>query len=275
MRLFADRGFAVDNTVLFLLSICFVPLFFFASLYAQIALGETASNAGLFLLVFFAGFTAGAQLGGRILDRRGARPTVVAGCALAALGFYLWAQRLDDLSLSAQWFRLALAGAGVGMVLGPVSTDALNRAPSATYGAVTGVTQTVRNFAGSLGLAVLGSILITQNTSRVTTTLTNAGVSHARAHAIAHTLSSSGGGAVPTAAGRAARHLAHPIAVDFALSTRTIVYGMAGAMAVAFLVAFLRMPHGRVEQAVALTHAEALPLAPSAALQPRPGTSPS
>ena len=44
MRLFGNRGFAVDNAVLFLLSICFVPLFFFASLYAQIALGETSST---------------------------------------------------------------------------------------------------------------------------------------------------------------------------------------------------------------------------------------
>jgi EmrB/QacA subfamily drug resistance transporter len=273
MRLFADRGFAVDNAVLFLLSICFVPLFFFASLYAQIALGESAKNAGLFLLVFFAGFVVGAQLGGRILDRRGARPTVVVGCALAAVGFYLWAQRLDDLSLSAQWFRLALAGAGVGMVLGPVSTDALNRAPSATYGAVTGVTQTVRNFAGSLGLAVLGSILITQNSSRIATTLANAGVPQARAHAIAHSISTSSSAAGGGGAAAATHGLAHPIALDFALATRTVVYGMAGAMAVAFLVAFLRMPRGRVEEAVALAPGDQRRSAADAGALPQPGAS--
>ena len=100
MRLFANRGFAVDNAVLFLLSICFVPLFFFGSLYAQVALGESASNAGLILFVFFGGFTIAAQWGGRILDRRGARPTVVLGCAVAAVGFYLWANKLDALSFS-------------------------------------------------------------------------------------------------------------------------------------------------------------------------------
>src|SRR6202020_1202361 len=77
MRLFADRGFLVDNVVLFLLSICFVPLFFFASLYAQIGLGESAGNAGLILFVFFGGFTIAAQWGGRILDRRGVRPAMV------------------------------------------------------------------------------------------------------------------------------------------------------------------------------------------------------
>jgi EmrB/QacA subfamily drug resistance transporter len=252
LRLFADRGFAIDNLVLFLLSICFVPLFFFASLYAQIALGESASEAGVILFVFFGGFTVGAQLGGRILDKRGARPTVVVGCALSAVGFYLWAQRLPGLSFSAQWFRLALAGAGVGMVLGPVSTDALNRASSATYGAVTGVTQTVRNFGGSLGLAVLGSILVTQNTSRVTKTLTAAGLPGGRAHSIAHALSSASASSSAGSGLGAAAHgaVAHRIALDFALSTRTVVYGMAGAMALAFVVALLRMPRGLATEPV-------------------------
>src|SRR6202021_1777303 len=72
VRLFADRGFAIDNAVLFLLSICFVPLFFFASVYAQAALGKSASSAGVFLLVFFVAFTVAAQWGGRLPDKRGA-----------------------------------------------------------------------------------------------------------------------------------------------------------------------------------------------------------
>jgi hypothetical protein len=45
-------------------------------------------------------------------------------------------------------------------VLSPVSTDALNRAPRGSFGEVTGVTQTVRYFASSLGLAILGTIFI-------------------------------------------------------------------------------------------------------------------
>ncbi len=245
IRLFAERAFAVDNAVLFLLSICFVPLFFFASVYAQGALGDSASNAGLFLLVFFAGFTVGAQWGGRVLDKRGARPTVVLGCAVSAVGFYLWGQKLDVLSFSKQWYFLALAGVGIGMVLGPVSTDALNRASSATYGAVTGVTQTVRNFGGSLGLAVLGSLLITENVSRVKDTLVSSGVSPARAEGIAHALSG-GSGPVASAAGAP-----KAIRLDLAFSTRTVVYGMAAAMALAFLLAVRLMPRGKAPEVAA------------------------
>ena len=63
LEIFKDRAFAVDNIILFLLMIPFVPLFFFASMYAQISLGESASETGLYLLIFFAGFAVASQRG--------------------------------------------------------------------------------------------------------------------------------------------------------------------------------------------------------------------
>ena len=248
IRLFAQRGFAVDNAVLFLINICFVPLFFFASLYAQVALGESAGNAGLFLLVFFGGFTIAAQWGGRILDARGARPTVVLGCAVGAVGFYLWANKLTVLDFGRQWYFLALAGAGMGMTLGPVSTDALNRSGSAAYGAVTGVTQTVRNFGGSLGLAVLGSILVTTTTSKVQRTLGGFGVPRGVADRVAREVSgasTSGSGGSSSGFGHASARAFHAVQADFASATKTVIIGMAAAMALAFVVAVLGMPRGR------------------------------
>jgi predicted MFS family arabinose efflux permease len=260
MRLFQNRAFAVDNAVLFLLSICFVPLFFFASLYAQVSLGESAENAGLLLLVFFGGFTAGAQWGGRILDNRGARPTVVLGCAVAAVGFYLWGSKLDALSFDKQWPFLAIAGAGVGAVLGPVSTDALNRASRTAYGAVTGITQTVRNFGGSLGMAVLGSLLITETTRRVVSTLGHYGVPSGQAHQIAREISGAGGAG--SGRGRASHAVTHALQLDFAHAIQIVVYGMAGAMAVAFIVALVRMPAGKVVEE-SVDEPEATPVEPS------------
>ena len=160
VRLFSQRAFAADNAVLLLMSAVFVPFFFFASVYAQASLGDTATEAGIFLLVFFAGFASAAQLGGRITDTRGAKPAVVIGSLMAAVGFYLWGAKLTGLSFGDQWVAIAIAGAGLGLVLGPVSTDALNRAPGAGYGEVTGITQTVRNLGASLGLAVMGSLFV-------------------------------------------------------------------------------------------------------------------
>jgi EmrB/QacA subfamily drug resistance transporter len=154
--IFSHRGFAADNVVMALANGCFLPLFFFASVYAQVVLGYNAGKTGLYILVIFIGFAIATQLGGRILDRRGARPAAVIGSALGAVGFYLWAGDLHHpLGSQAPW--IIMAGAGIGFVLTPVTTDAVNRAASGSFGEVTGVTQTVRYFAASLGLAVLGS----------------------------------------------------------------------------------------------------------------------
>jgi EmrB/QacA subfamily drug resistance transporter len=250
IRLFADRGFAADNLILFLLSICFVPLFFFASIYAQVAIGDSASDAGLYLLVFFGGFAVASQWGGRALDGYGARIPVTVGCAVAAVGFYLWGSKLSSLSLGSQWPYLALAGAGTGLVLGPVSTDAINRAARSSYGAVAGVTQTVRNFAGSLGLAALGSVLITQTTTRIQTTLHHPGAPQGRASEIAHTVATASG---PIGGGNTGipGQVVHAIALDFAHATHTVVLLMAVVMAVAFVTAVIAMPRIRTATAAA------------------------
>jgi fucose permease len=250
LQIFADRGFAAENMVLGLMSIVFVPFFFFASVYAQVSLGKSASNAGIYLLYFFLGFVVAAQIGGRILDRRGAKPAVVLGSALAAVGFFLLARKLTDLSLNKQMVYVILAGAGLGLMLGVASTDAVNRAPSTSYSEVTGITQTSRNFGASLGLAILGTVLIDQNKTNITNALTKQGVPASAAHKVAASFGVSGPGS-GSAAGQP-HQLVHAVQLAFAQSTQTVFYIMAGVMAFTFVVAVRRLPRGRVEEAAAL-----------------------
>ena len=246
LQIFENRGFSVENVVLALMSVVFVPFFFFGSVYAQVSLGQSASNAGLYILYFFIGFVILAQVGGRILDTRGAKPAVVMGCAISAVGFYLLAGKLTDLSMSAQALYIAIAGGGIGLMLGTASTDAVNRAPSSSYSEVTGITQTARNFGASLGLAVLGAILVTQNKTNVTDALTRHGVPSGVAHNVASSLSSSGAAGSHAGAHQPAA-LTHAVQIAFAHSTQTVFYIMAGVMAATFFVAVRGLPRGRVE----------------------------
>jgi len=245
LRIFRDRGFAADTTALGLMSVVFVPFFFFASVYSQVSLGKTSSQAGLYLLCFFGGYVIASQVGGRILDNRGARPAIVFGCAISAVGFWLLAGKLTDLSLGKQWIYVAIAGAGIGLMLTPASTDALNRAPSTAYSEATGITQTARNFGASLGLAVLGTILIHQNDTNVTNALTKQGVPTSVAHRVA---SSFGVGAPGAGSANGQPHATvHAVQLAFAHSTATVFYIMAGVMAATFLITIRTVPRGRVE----------------------------
>jgi EmrB/QacA subfamily drug resistance transporter len=245
VRVFRDRAFVIDNAVLFLSMIAFVPVFFFASVYSQVSLKYDASQAGIYLLVFFAGFAPAAQVGGRMLDRGGARRPVVLGSALAAAGFALWAWKITDLSLSAQWPYIVLAGAGVGLLLGPASTDAVNRAIGASYGEVTGITQTVRNYASALGIAVLGTVLSTVLANRLESSFAALGLPKSAATAAANSSTEQGGGALPASLPeRVKEAIDTAVAQDFAIATRAVLIGMAIALAASFVVA-LAHPGGR------------------------------
>ena len=135
-------------------------------------------------------------------------------------------------------------------MLGPANTDAINRAPRTSYGEATGITQTVRNFGSSLGLAVLGTILILENKSNIESSLGGLGVPKERADQVADAITHGGGGDAGRFAeesGHRERELFDAVQLDFALSSRTVFYVMAGVMAVAFVVALLALPGGKVE----------------------------
>src|SRR5215469_16487878 len=145
VRIFRNQTFLVENVILGIASAAFIPVFFFAALYGQIALAEQATTASLLILYFFLGYVVAAQIGGRMLDRIGAKRPVVLGCVLAAVGFGLWASRATDLHVGAQVLWIVMAGAGMGLMLGQANTDAINRVSRYSCGEATAITQTVRN----------------------------------------------------------------------------------------------------------------------------------
>ncbi|MER7372558.1 MFS transporter [Streptomyces lanatus] len=251
LRVFRDKAFTVDAAVLFFAMLAFVPLFFFASVYAQVSLSASPNQAALFLLYVFAGFAIASQWGGRILDKQGARPALKMGTVVGAVGFALWAGKLTDLSMHDQWPYACLAGAGIGFILAPASTDAVNRAIGPSYGEVTGITQTVRNFAASVGMAVFGTILTHVTNTNVVNTLESRGFSSNVAHEVARDVTESitgnGDDSTPTGTGPAAsamRDAMDAVRMDFAEANQWVFYGMAIALGVGFLCA-LRHPGGR------------------------------
>jgi EmrB/QacA subfamily drug resistance transporter len=242
VHIFGNRAFLIENVILGIVMMVFIPVFFFASLYGQVALGEKATTASLLILYFFLGFVVFAQIGGRMLDRIGAKRPVVIGCVLAAVGFALWASKATDLHAGAQVIYIVMAGAGMGLMLGQANTDAVNRASRFSYGEATGITQTVRNYGASLGFAILGTILITEFRSRITSSLVAKGLPQGAASAQASKIAQlqGGSGNVTT--------IPQFIRADFASATRDVFYVMAGIMAVAALVALRGLKRGIQEE---------------------------
>jgi EmrB/QacA subfamily drug resistance transporter len=240
VRIFRHQAFTVENIILGVASAAFLPVFFFAALYGQIALAEKADKSSLLILWFFLGFVVAAQIGGRLLDRIGAKRPVVLGSVLAAVGFWLWASKATDLKSGAPAIYIVMAGAGMGLMLGQANTDAINRASRYSYGEATGITQTVRNYGASLGFAILGTLLLTRLRSAITGSLTAQGLPGPAAQAEAAKIAQLQGG---TSTSNITTIPAF-IRADFAAATRDVLYGMAVIMAVAALVALLGLRRG-------------------------------
>ena len=242
MRIFGNRQFLAENIILGIAMMAFIPVFFFASIYGQIALAEKATTASLLLLYFFLGFVVCAQIGGRMLDRIGAKRPVVLGCVLAAVGFALWAGRATDLHVGAQVVYIVMAGAGMGLMLGQANTDAINQASRHSYGEATGITQTVRNYGASLGFAILTIILNSEFRSTITDSLVAQGLSHAAASGQASKIVQLQGGSSNIT------DIPLFVRTDFADATRSVLYAMAVIMGVAAVVAIRGLKRGVQEE---------------------------
>jgi MFS family permease len=238
VRIFQNRTFFVENIILFIAMMAFIPVFFFVSIYGQISLGEKPTTSSLLILYFFLGFVVCAQIGGRMLDRIGAKRPVVLGSALATVGFALWAGKVTHLSAGGQVIYIVMAGAGMGLMLGQANTDAINRASRYSYGEATGITQTVRNYGASLGFAILGTILINEFRSGITSSLVSRGLPQSAASTQAAQIAQLQGGSGNITA------IPEFIRADFAGAIRDVLIGMAVVMGIATLVALRGLRRG-------------------------------
>jgi hypothetical protein len=101
----------------------------------------------------------------------------------------------------------------------------------------------VRNYAASLGLAILGTVLIDQFRSQVTSSLISQGLSpKAAAKAASHISESQTGHVGP---------IPHYIRLDFAHASQTVFYIMAAILAVAAIVARVGLQRGVQQETVA------------------------
>ncbi|EQD52587.1 transmembrane transport protein, partial [mine drainage metagenome] len=92
-RIFRSRALSTSNIVMFLVGGAFFTMWYFLTFYYQYVLGYGAVKTGVAFLPMALAIVAGAQLSSRILHRTHVRPLLLAGTALATVGF-AWVSRI-------------------------------------------------------------------------------------------------------------------------------------------------------------------------------------
>ncbi|EYT80950.1 MULTISPECIES: MFS transporter [unclassified Streptomyces] len=133
---------------------------FLSTLYLQNVRGLDALHAGLWMLPMAAPTFLCAPLSGRLVGTRGPRlPLLIAGTAMtvSAVLFAAFEAETSDLTLVLGY---VLFGIGFGFVNAPITNTAVSGMPRAQAGVAAAVASTSRQLGSTLGVAVVGALLV-------------------------------------------------------------------------------------------------------------------
>ena len=132
---------------------------YFLTSYLQSVLGHDALAAGVRMLPIAAGMMLTARTSVALARKVGTKIPVASGLAAVAGALVLvcgFGTETGDTELS---LVLALMGAGIGMAMAPATEAIMGSLPKAKAGVGSAMNDVVREVAGTLGIAVLGSVL--------------------------------------------------------------------------------------------------------------------
>ena len=149
--------------------ILFTPLFF------QGALDASAASSGRVLAPMIFGLVLGTILSGQLITRTGGRyrAQAVVGSGVLAAGMYLLSTMNENTTLDRGMGYVFVAGVGVGGTLSTFRLAVQNSVPFRLVGTATSALQFYRLVSGTIGLAVLGTVLTRSLSARLDATLSD------------------------------------------------------------------------------------------------------
>jgi EmrB/QacA subfamily drug resistance transporter len=158
-RLFTHRPFIAASTLNFLSRLSIFGVMILMPLYYQQVRGHGALTAGLLLAPQSLGTVLALPYVGRLTDRIGARPVVLAGIAVSVASTLVFTQVDAHTSGVLLGAALLVWGVGVAAVAVPVSAAAYEGLPPTRIPGATSAITTVQTIGASAGAALLTAIL--------------------------------------------------------------------------------------------------------------------
>jgi EmrB/QacA subfamily drug resistance transporter len=204
LRLFRNRVFASAVASLLCSMLALFAVGFLLPFYFEELRGFQSERTGFLLTPFPLAMVLVSPVAGALSDRFGSRVLAPLALAITTVALLLVTQ-LDATSPMAQiWWRLALAGAGLGLFQSPNARSLMSAAPQSQQGMASGVFATARVTGQALSVAVAGAVFATLGGAAAGSALAVAAASDAARPAMEATFMRAFHAAFATCAGFAA-----------------------------------------------------------------------
>jgi EmrB/QacA subfamily drug resistance transporter len=177
LSLFRNRIVAISELVIFFTGMGMFACIIFIPLFFQGVLGVTATTSGSLLTPMMLGMIVGSFISGQLLSRAGGHYRIqgAVGIAIMGTGLALLSRMTAETSYTNAVSNIVITGFGLGITM-PLYTIAVqNAVPYNLLGVATSSTAFFRSIGGSVGLAILGSVMnnrfATELISRLPTTI--------------------------------------------------------------------------------------------------------
>ena len=159
LRILGDYNFGMGNLVMIIFTIGMFGSTFLLPLYLQNSMGYTAVQAGAVFLPV--GFIQGmmSPIAGKISDKISPKLPMILGIVVLGISFGLNSQLTYLSEHSFVMTSLYLRGFGMGIIFTPLSNLMLLTIPREKMAQASGITNTIRQLGGSLGVAMFTTLL--------------------------------------------------------------------------------------------------------------------
>ncbi|MDG4864389.1 MFS transporter, partial [Streptomyces sp. T-3] len=159
VRRFTNRGFAGSNLAVALFFLAVFGAFYYLTQHLQFVLGYNALDTGIRMLPLAGAVFVGSALTGFLTPRLGMKVTVTAGMVGGTVALALLTQVDASSTYGAFVAPLIILGLAIGLALSPCTDAIMGAFPESELGVGGAVNDTSLELGGSLGIAILGSVL--------------------------------------------------------------------------------------------------------------------
>jgi len=166
--LFKNPIFSISMLATFLIGTAMFGAIVYIPIFAQVVLGVSATNSGTILTPLMFGMITASIVSGQIVARTGKYKAIaVVGTILVTVALFVLSRMSPATTQTDMVIRMVFTGLGLGLAFPIFNVAIQNAFDHSRMGVVTASGQLFRNIGGTVGTALMGSVLNHQLTTRL------------------------------------------------------------------------------------------------------------